>query len=226
MRDRKWLLSDSNQEALHHGPFIPCRAPRSARCDLSVLQCAACNAAKTHIRKPSVQRCSPVSKSRTVLDRFTATLEGRQEKVLKRGHTKPGDCISADHYISSVPGRLPNTYGREKEGYQCGTLFVDHASGKVFNYCQFSTSANETLKSKHQLEALAGDDGIQVKAYHSDNGTFASRAYKDDCDVQLQKYTFSGVGAHHQNGVAERNIQTIANWARASMLHAAMHWPA
>ena len=204
MRDRKWLLSNVNQKALHHGPFIPCRAPRSARCGLSVLQCAACNAAKTHIRKPEVRRCSPVAKSPTVMERFTATLEGRMEKVLKRGHTQPGDCISADHYISVVPGRLPNTYGREKEGYQCETLYVDHASGKVFNYCQFSTSANDTLKSKHQLEALANNEGIHIKAYHSSNGIFVSWAYKVDCDFQQQKYKFSGAAAHHQNGVAER----------------------
>ncbi len=36
---------------------------------------------------------------------------------------------------------------------------------------------------------------------------------------------FSGVEAHHQNGVAERNIKTIANWVQANMLHMAHHWP-
>ena len=36
---------------------------------------------------------------------------------------------------------------------------------------------------------------------------------------------YSGVGAQHQNGIAERNIKTIATWARANMLHAAYHWP-
>ncbi|KAL7525483.1 hypothetical protein ACHAXR_001027, partial [Thalassiosira sp. AJA248-18] len=64
-----------------------------------------------------------------------------------------------------------------------------------------------------------------IKKYHSDNGVFSSTAFKLDCDRQSQSYSFSGVGAHHQNGVAERNIQTVAKWARASMLHAAFHWP-
>jgi hypothetical protein len=33
-----------------------------------------------------------------------------------------------------------------------------------------------------------------------------------------------GTDAHHQNGVAERAIQTISNMARAMILHASMHW--
>jgi hypothetical protein len=35
---------------------------------------------------------------------------------------------------------------------------------------------------------------------------------------------FCGTNAHHQNGVAERTIQTISNMARAMILHASMHW--
>jgi hypothetical protein len=35
---------------------------------------------------------------------------------------------------------------------------------------------------------------------------------------------FCGTNAHHQNGVAERAIQTISNMARAMILHANMHW--
>jgi hypothetical protein len=37
--------------------------------------------------------------------------------------------------------------------------------------------------------------------------------------------TFSGVGAHHQNGATERAIKTIASWSRTMMLHAILHWP-
>lgn len=36
--------------------------------------------------------------------------------------------------------------------------------------------------------------------------------------------TFSGVGAHHQNGIAERGIKTISQWARSNLLHATSHW--
>ena len=223
MRDRKWLRDNTTPAALHQGPFIPCKEPRGPVCATGGLKCAACLAAKARVRSPAADRA--VSHTGARLDKFAARLEGRRIKRLKRGHTLRGDCISADHYISAVPGRLPHSYGREKQGYTCGTLFVDHASGKVFNYCQFSTNTTETLASKRCLETLAKQEGFTIKKYHADNGTFVSKGFKEDCDLQGQVYSFSGVGAHHQNGVAERNIGTIANWARASLLHAAYHWP-
>lgn len=74
------------------------------------------------------------------------------------------------------------------------------------------------------LERSANEEGIRIKAYHSDNGIFASDTFKTECTTHGQKLTFSGVGAHHQNGVAERNIKTISHWARANMLHAAYYW--
>ena len=160
-----------------------------------------------------------------MLHKFEQRLEGTRTKRLKHGHTQPGDCVSADHYISAVPGRLFHTYGRERQGFEAGTLFVDHASGKVFNYCQYSTTANETVQSKHKLEHLARDEGFKVKSYHSDNGIFASAEFKADCQKHDQKIDFSGVGAQHQNGVAEQNIKTIASWARANLLHSSYHWP-
>jgi hypothetical protein len=33
------------------------------------------------------------------------------------------------------------------------------------------------------------------------------------------------MGAHHQNGVAERAIQTVTWWARAMLLHSILMWP-
>jgi len=124
-----------------------------------------------------------------------------------------------------VHGRLPHTYGCESKCYTCGTLFIDHVSGKVFNYCQFSTNAYETIQSKHPLEALARQEGFDIKAYHSDNGTFTSAEFKANCERQQQEQSFSGVCAHHQNGVAEGNIGTVAQWARANLPYLACHWP-
>ncbi len=43
--------------------------------------------------------------------------------------------------------------------------------------------------------------------------------------MKRQTITYSGTGAHFQNGVAERAIQTVTYWARTMMLHAVIHWP-
>ena len=224
MRDRKWLKDHYDETSLHQGPFIPCKHPRSSVCDTSSLKCTACLCAKAHVRSPAATKPITSANDTKFVERINSG--EKNKKKLKRSHTHRGDCVSADHYMSGVPGRLPHTYGRERHGYTCGTLFVDHASCKIFNFCQLSTSAVETISNKHKLETMAKHEGFKIKSYHSDNGTFASAAFKQDCDQQGQKYTFSGVGAHHQNGVAERNIQTVACWARASMIHAAMRWPA
>jgi hypothetical protein len=81
--------------------------------------------------------------------------------------------------MSSVMGCLPHTFGRERIGYSCGTLFVNHASGKLFNFCQYSTNADETISSKRCLESLAQQEGILIKEYHADNGVFASNVFKE-----------------------------------------------
>jgi hypothetical protein len=77
-------------------------------------------------------------------------------------------------------------------------------------FCQYSTNANETIKSAQRLESMARQENFKVKKYHSDNGIFATTAFKTHCESQQQEFSFSSVGAHHQNGVAKRNIKTVA----------------
>jgi len=207
MRDRKWLPSQEN-ESLHKGAFIKSKS-RAPTCDVTGLKCTACLCAKASCRTPSNLAPRPSFK----------------ENILKRGDTTPGAGVSADHYFSPVRGRLLHTYGREKQGYTCGSLFVDHASGKIFNFPQFSTSSSETVRSAERLEAIAEDEGFRIQKYHADNGIFAKSEFKEHCDQQKIKYNFGGVGAKFQNGIAERNIKTVAQYARANMLHLATHWP-
>ena len=104
-------------------------------------------------------------------------------KKLKRGHTKSSDYISADHCMSAVPGRLPNTYGREKAGYTCGTFFSNYDSGKIFNFSQMSTTVAESDK-KNYLESLACQGGFNIKACHSEKDIFVTKVFKADCDRQ------------------------------------------
>jgi len=208
MRDRKWLPDQDSLCSLHTGPFIRTKS-RAPSCDTIGLKCMACLCAKASCRSPSNLAARP----------------SRKEHKLKRGDLTPGSGISADHYFSPIRGRLLHTYGREKQGYTCGSLFVDHASGKIFNFPQYSNAATETIRSATRLEAMAIDEGFKIQKYHADNGIFASKDFKQHCDNNKIVYSFSGVGAKHQNGIAERNIKTVAQYARANMLHLAMHWP-
>jgi hypothetical protein len=130
----------------------------------------------------------------------------------------------ADHYFFPIQGHLPHSFVKEQQFYTCGSLFADHASGKIFNFPQYSNNAKETIKSATRLEAMAQEEGFKINSYHSNNGIFAATEFKDHCDCHQMKYSFSGVGAKHQNSIAERIIITITQWARANMLHLATSW--
>ena len=48
--------------------------------------------------------------------------------------------------------------------------------------------------------------GVKVLAYRRDNEVYKSKDFKDDLVRREQTMTYSGVGAHEQNGVAEQGI--------------------
>jgi hypothetical protein len=71
---------------------------------------------------------------------------------------------------------------------------------------------------------MALNKGFKIKEHHSGNGILASAEFKENCTRQEQSYSFSGVGAKHQNGIAGHSIKTAAQWACTNMLHLATHW--
>ena len=95
----------------------------------------------------------------------------------------------------------------------------------MFNQNQVTLSASETIQSKHAFERFARLHGVTIKQCRVDNQPFDSVLFKEDIALQEQALDFSGVGAHFQNGVAERAVQTVSTWARAMMMHQAQHWP-
>ena len=86
-------------------------------------------------------------------------------------------------------------------------------------------SAGDTIRSKLALEREAADVNVKIKAIHTDNGVFNSQEFRLHCENLKQKLTFSAVGAHHQNAIAENAIHTICNMAPANMMHAMIRWP-
>ena len=90
---------------------------------------------------------------------------------------------------------------------------------------QKGTSAEETLEAKAAFEAYAKARGINMQACHADNGTFKAKAWVRHCYLSGQDLTFSGVGAHHQNGMAERRIRLLQELTRTMLIHANKRWP-
>jgi hypothetical protein len=68
---------------------------------------------------------------------------------------------------------------------------------------------------------------VTVRHYHADNGRFAKTMWIDTVELHRPQQTilFCGVGAHHQNGVAEKKIQDLQENARTMILHGAVQWP-
>ena len=147
---------------------------------------------------------------------------------LRASHLSPGQVVSLDQYVCHLGGRLPETRGKEKEKdrYHGGTIAVDHASGLIWLNHQVSLRAGETINMKRAFERFASTFGICIKKYHTDNGVFKSTEFLRKVSSLNQGIDFCGVGAHHQNGVAERAIKTISWWARTMLINAAIHWPA
>ena len=195
-------------------PILSTIHEKARSCDTPL--CEACLLGKQHRRTPG----STVTKAKPEM-----------EMAICRSHLNPGDCISLDQYESTVRGRLLNTYGKEKVSSRLvgGTIAVDHASGYVFLRHQQTLRAGDTVRSIREFEKEASRSGVHFKKFHADNFPFDSAEFKahlNDRPGQSIEQEFSGVGAHHQNGVVERAIQTVTYLARSMMLHQLLHWPA
>ena len=123
--------------------------------------------------------------------------------------------------------RLYSSFGKttEENMYSGGVIFVEHASGYKHVEMLVGFTAAETIAAKHRFERHMHDMGIKITSYRTDNGVFAAEDFVTEVEKSMQSIKYSGVGAHHQNGVAERGIGTLMSMARTMMLHAAIRWP-
>ena len=183
--------------------------PRTSKPE-AICQCAACNFAKQTRKSEGTMR---------------QTIRKEKDGNPKKNQLRVGGMVSSDQYVSSIPGRLPNTYGKEKdhEKYVGGTIFVEEASGYMFIQNQVSLGAAETIRAKHSFERDASRFGIIILGYRADNGVYKTKDFNDDLEKQKQTIQFCGVGAHHHNGIAERAIRTVTTCARTMLIHAILH---
>jgi len=140
--------------------------------------------------------------------------------------SRPGDCVSVDQLISKTPGLIAQVKGwLTSSRYHVATVFADHYSGLSYVHVSKSTTAEEAIEAKNAFESFAADLNVTIKHYHADNGRFAESAFMEAVKQSGQSITFCGVGAHHQNGVAERRIRDLTEHARTMLLHASHRWP-
>ena len=148
-----------------------------------------------------------------------------QINTLKPIH-KPGDCVSIDQTESPQPGLIGQLKGKmTTKRYKVATIFVDHFSRLSYIYLQTSTSGKETVEAKKAFEAYCQSINIRVQHYHADNGRFADNEWLADVARKGQSISFCGVGAHFQNGIAEKWIRDLQESARTMMLQASLRWP-
>ena len=60
---------------------------------------------------------------------------------------------------------------------------------------QVAINATGTVKEKLTLEREAQSQGVAIKGYHTDNGTFNSSEFMEELLKKKQKIRFSGDGA-------------------------------
>jgi hypothetical protein len=156
------------------------------------------NMGKQHTKPPMCNDCCGAKATRR-------SWRGKKvQRHLKRA-THPGGVISVDQLESSMPGFLRQMTGKlTKQCIVTSAVFVDHASVFSYVYHQTSMTSEERLKSKLAFEKFASTHVVHIKHYHADNGRFKDNLFTKSIEDKGQTISFCGVGAHHQNGIAEK----------------------
>ncbi len=114
---------------MHSGPFIVTKN-NAPTCDVSRLKCAACLCAKATIKTPT----------------STNLRESIKQGLLKTDDLSPGACILADHYFSSVQGRLPQRMVIKN------MATLAEVSLLIMPVAKYSTSLNSRLILQKRLQ--------------------------------------------------------------------------
>jgi len=110
-----------------------------------------------------------------------------------------------DQLETSIPGFIGQITGiLTRQRIVGNTVFVDQASDMGYVYHHLSMSSEETVRAKESFERYAKSYGVNIKHYHADNGRFKDKAFMKSIEDSGQTISFSGVGAHHQNGCMHR----------------------
>ena len=153
--------------------------------------------------------------------------KGGQSHIRRQNHTRPGDGTSVDQLESRHPGLVPQTKGfhRTTERYVGATVFVDHATGYTYVHHIKDFTGPSNLEAKQAYETKCAEIGVTVRSYHGDNGRFSEALWITDAAQKNQQMSFCGVGSHFQNGIAEKRIRDLTEYARTLLVHGNQIWP-
>ena len=103
--------------------------------------------------------------------------------ALRRNDLFPGQQVSVDHFVSRVNGRTYESRGNPppESMYGGGCIFVDHATGHISVQYQVSFSTADTIKAVLKYQREAAEVGINIKAFHTDNGIFSTNSFMAFC---------------------------------------------
>jgi hypothetical protein len=198
----------SLQDVLRNVPFVAARFVPATKCDSP--KCTVCEFAKGKRRAKKAE---------------TQVKNPERDGALKANFLRPGSRVSVDHFESRFRIRMFDSFGKTtSDQYVGGCIFVDHALSYVHIEHQLGFSAVETIRAKQAYKKLCLDHGVLIQDYLTDSGAFKANKFVQHIRESHHLLRFCGTNAHHQNGVAERAIQTISNMSRAMILHACLHW--
>jgi len=144
---------------------------------------------------------------------------------IAKDHSTPGDGVSLDGMEAGSPGCPVTMHGLPtKQRYKYATFWMDHYLQFVYVTMHKTKKAEELLRSKAEFEEFAVHFGVSIKRIRANNGAYTAKIIQDSCSKKCQQLTFCAIGAHWQNGIAERFIGSIIQCARTILLHAMSKW--
>ena len=101
------------------------------------------------------------------MGQFKKRIRKHKDGALKKNLLAIGGRVSTDQFVSSLPGRLAHTFGKEKaeQQFSGGTIFIDEASEYIHVENQVSLGAPETVRSKNRFEREALRHGVVIRGY-------------------------------------------------------------
>ena len=98
-------------------------------------------------------------------------------------------------------------------------LYTNHYSDFLYYHLITGTTSLAILESKQAYERVDALYGVSVKSYHAESLRLNDNNIRGYFIKGGQTLTHCGVGAHHQNAVAETKIKLVCYSSRIILLH-------